>query len=85
MQSTSLSAYASVADILGPLRALVFEAICRAGPLIDEQLFEITGLAPNTCRPRRCELADLGFIRKAGRGVTASGRLADMWEAVPRE
>lgn len=84
IQATSRAAYASVEDFVGPLRALVFEAIARSGPIMDEQLCAVTGLVPNTCRPRRVELATLGFIRKAGRGVTRSGRSADRWEVVPR-
>jgi len=61
------------------LRELVFRAIRDRGPVSDERLLVITGLPPNTLRPRRWELAKAGRIVKVGKGKTASGRSCWLW------
>lgn len=60
------------------LRELVFQAI-KAQPATDEQLAIRLNLAPNTCRPRRVELAQAGLIETVANAQTASGRKAAVW------
>ncbi len=84
MRRTSLEAFASIQDLLGPLRWKVLRALEQLGSATDEQLIALTGMGASTLRSRRVELVALGFVREAGRGVTRSGRGATTWAAVPR-
>lgn len=68
-------------------RAIVLDAIkASADGLTDEQIVSVTGLAPNTARPRRKELADGGLIEAIGTRLTVSGCRAQVWRATtPKE
>ena len=81
---TSLEAYAAIKPSLRPLQEQVLNTIKRFPcGVTDEQLFNITGIAPNTCRPRRIELVALGLVMDTGdRQRTTSGRQAILWKAV---
>lgn len=84
MRGTSLEAFASIRDSIPAMNYRVYRQI-KQRPRTDEELFRLTGLAPNTCRPRRIELVELGLVRDSGkRKATKSGRAAIAWEAVPR-
>jgi hypothetical protein len=52
--------------------------------LTDEQIQEVSGMSPNTQRPRRVECVRKGLLRDSGRmRKTRSGRMAVVWGAVP--
>lgn len=77
--STSREAYASVVNDLGAMRAKVYRALHRK-PRTDEELIRLTGLSPNSCRPRRVELVEMGLVQDSGqRKQTRSGRWAIVW------
>lgn len=78
---TSLEAAAAIRPAALVLREQVFACIVVHGPVTDEQIAELTGLAPNTARPRRVELMDAGRIRAEGTLTTHSGRKARAWVA----
>ncbi len=61
-------------------RQKVYECIV-ANPqgVHDEKIAELTGLLPNTARPRRLELERAGRIVAAGSAKTRSGRKAVTW------
>lgn len=80
---TSIEAAHSVKPSTGALRGKVLDAIREHGPLTDEQISRITGIAPNTARPRRVELMDAGMIVAVGKTKTRSGRFAVAW-GIPR-
>lgn len=64
------------------LREKVLECI-KTHPLglTDERIAELTGLNPNTARPRRLELEKAGRIVASGVSKTRSGRKAVAWVA----
>jgi hypothetical protein len=62
----------------------VLEVIRQAGPggLTDQEIATRLGLAENSVRPRRLELADAGPIADSGeRRETAGGNPAIVWHA----
>ncbi len=62
------------------MREQVYRAIAGAPMgLTDEEIVMVTGLGPNTARPRRVELATAGRIVPAGTRRTRSGRSAQVW------
>ena len=61
------------------LQAIVYRTVQRYGPVTDERISELSGLNPNTCRPRRLELERAGRIVAAGYSKTRSGRKAVAW------
>lgn len=65
------------------LQRVVYDAIREHGPLTDERIAELTGLAANTARPRRLELERAGKVEAAGASRTRSGRRAVAWRVVP--
>ena len=65
------------------LREVVYRAVLDHGPVTDEQIAIITGLAGNTARPRRLELERAGRIAAVGASRTRSGRRAVSWAVVP--
>ena len=77
---TSQDASISILPRHRTLQEKVLDAIsaCPMG-LTDEQIVEVTELAPNTARPRRVELATKGLIESAGTRATKSGRQAQVW------
>jgi hypothetical protein len=76
----SMDASISVLPKQKSLQMKVLEAIRTSlHGLTDEQLVEVTGLAPNTARPRRIELQQAGLIESCGTRATKSGRQAQVW------
>lgn len=75
----SVEAAAAIRTKLPKLRLVVLEIIEGAGPLTDEQIAAMTGLSPNTARPRRIELVNDGLVVKAGVVKNAKGRSAALW------
>lgn len=68
----------------GSARTKVYETILTSGGLTDEQIVVLTGLSPNSARPRRKELQEAGLIFDSGqRRNTATGSKAIVWMATP--
>lgn len=65
------------------LQGIVLACIEAHGPVTDERIAELTGLAANTARPRRLELERAGRIEAVGASRTRSGRRAVAWAVVP--
>ena len=78
---TSIAAASKVAPKAETLRAQVLAFIAsREQGATDEEGMTGCGLAPNTYRPRRWELARAGLIVDSGqRRVTLSGSKAAVW------
>jgi len=79
---TSRKAAQKIRPRIGRLQARVFEFIRDRGPLgvTDEELVESLNMSPNTLRPRRVELRNIGAIIDSGRRrPTRSGRDAAIW------
>jgi predicted ArsR family transcriptional regulator len=74
----SLDAAVSMVGKTATLRERVLQAI-KERPSTDEELSIRLNLAPNTCRPRRVELARDGLIVTVANAKTASGRNASVW------
>jgi hypothetical protein len=64
------------------LQGIVYACIREHGPVTDQQICDLTGLAGNTTRPRRLELCRAGRIEPAGVSVTRAGRKAIAWRVV---
>ena len=83
---TSVRAAELAASFVATYRGVVFLAIVKAGArgLTDEEGAEVTGMSPNTYRPRRIELGDGRegrpvLIVRHGERKTKAGRDADVW------
>jgi len=79
---TSQAAARAVKPRAKGLRAVVVAAFVDAGAagLTDQEASERTGIAGDTLRPRRCELARSGVIRKTDRRrPTPRGGEAAVW------
>jgi len=61
-------------------RGRILDALRLHRALTDEELCRVTGIAPNSLRPRRGELVKLGLVVEAGRGRTSTGRNATTWK-----
>lgn len=82
---TSVAAAESIRPDANRLRAVVLDAIRRAGAdgLTDEEGIAATGLSPSTYRPRRVECVQAGKVIDSGKTrKTASGRNAVVWICV---
>ena len=81
---TSLAAARAITPHLGRLEAVVLAALRAAGQhgLCDHEGMAVTGLGPNTYRPRRVALEMRGLVRDSGlRRKTLAGRYAVAWVA----
>ena len=81
---TSKAAASEMSPYLGRLQACIFDFIasCHAFGATDQEVQEALGIDSSTQRPRRCELANKGLIRKAKiKRKTRSGRQAQVWIA----
>ena len=79
---TSKAASLSMEHRASSVRELVFGYIrsCGGYGSTDEEMREALDLSPNTARPRRCELMEMGRVRDSGRTRTgASGRKCVVW------
>ena len=90
---TSRLAAVSVASATGVMRLRVLTFLRDRGALgaTDEEIADALQMAPNTARPRRCELADPARYGLTGaplivaapvRRQTRSGRTAIVWRAL---
>lgn len=78
---TSFAAAARALGRTGSGRRRVMEALAAAD-LIDEEMQSILHMSPNTQRPRRVELVDLGYVRASGqRRPTIAGSFSIVWTA----
>lgn len=50
----------------GNQRSRIYRLIVQHGGATDEELSEATGIKPDSVRPRRGELVELGFVRDSG-------------------
>lgn len=75
----TLDAYESIQPDLGLKQKIVHDVIMVFGPVTDEEIITMTGLSPNTARPRRVELEKLGLIVPGELRRTRSGRWATTW------
>jgi len=81
---TSREAANSVAPTVSRMEALALEAIRCASDsgLTDSELEAVTGLGPNTARPRRIGLVLKGLVKDSGkRRRLWTGRMAKVWIA----
>jgi hypothetical protein len=81
-RDTQTAAAAAALPRSGTQRAKVLEVIRQAGPagLTDQEIAVVLGLAENSVRPRRLELADDGLIEDSGeRRETSGGNPAIVW------
>ena len=81
--ATSRAAAESAKPSAALMRRKVRDAICAAKDgLTDEEVCALTGIAPNTARPRRIELVTACVVRDSGKTrPTKSGRQATVWVA----
>ena len=82
---TSVAAAESIRPDANRLRAVVLDAIRRAGAdgMTDEEGIAATGIVASTYRPRRVENVQAGKVIDSGKTrKTASGRNAVVWVAV---
>ena len=76
---TSQDAAFAILPKQGSLQERVLKAIEIHGGLTDQEIADITGLSPNTARPRRIELTNAGVIKDGGTRLTKAGRKAVVW------
>ena len=79
---TSRAAADSVKESAGTLREQVYDCIVQWGPICDEVISAMTKIPPNTARPRRVELVELGLVKAMGKTKTRSGRSAVAWGVI---
>ena len=67
-------------------RLRILRAIASAGTdgLTDEQGYSATQIPPNTYRPRRGEIYEVGLIKPISKRPAKSGRLAVAWAATQK-
>jgi hypothetical protein len=71
---------------LRPQHRLIYEAFRERGaPATDAEMSAALGIPGSSYRPRRRELADMGFLEKAGSEAGTGGRSIARWRAVPLE
>ena len=79
---TSREAAASITPHLPSLQVRVLEYIKAHGPVTDQAIIEGLDLSPNSVRPRRIELTQMGLVRQAGTVRQPNGRSAATWVAL---
>lgn len=79
---TSYEAALYIRPHINRLQQQVLSLIKLSGPegLTDEEIVGLTNGNPNTLRPRRRELWQLGLIGTEEKRRNASGRLAHVWK-----
>ena len=83
MQPTSLDAWKSIKDDLGPKRKTVLEALTKLGEASDKQLAQALGWAINRITPRRGELVQIGLVDFSREQVDVrTNRTEIVWRAV---
>jgi hypothetical protein len=71
---------------LRPQHDLIYQAFRdRVTSATDAEMGDLLGIKGSSFRPRRRELADLGYLERAGTVRTSQGRTASLWRAVPLE
>jgi len=82
-QAHSATSKAAARSVTGQLsakaRMQVLAAIIKLGVASDEEIQDYLLMNSSTERPRRGELAKAGYIEKAGKTTTRSGRAAVTW------
>lgn len=81
-RETRAAAEEAIKPSVANLREKVLECIAKHPQgITDEKIADLTGLNPNTARPRRLELEKAGRIVASGTAKTRSGRKAVTWRA----
>ncbi len=86
--NTSKDAAAKIETKARTLRGTVYSflKISNLYGATDEELQTVLGMNPNTERPRRIELVELGLVKDSGRKRdTKSGRKAVVWVAINKQ
>lgn len=84
--SRAAAVWADASGLVTTARAEVLRLLMDLGrALTDEEIAEALAMSPNTARPRRVELVELGLVAPDGEGVTRAGRRAVRWRATVRE
>lgn len=76
----SQDAAAAIHEKAPSLRDKVYELL-RHEALTDEMIAARLDMNPNTARPRRIELHNMGLIEQVGTALTVSKRTAALWRA----
>ena len=79
---TSREAAERIRPLTSVDRQKVYEALFQSGErgLTDAEIRQMTGLASDTARPRRCELVTGGFVRDSKRTrPSPSGNAMKVW------
>ena len=86
-RDNSAEARAAIRTKSAALRAQILEFVREQGELgaTDEECQHALGMAGNTQRPRRSELAAADMVRASGKRKTTSGRNAVVWIATTEE
>ncbi len=83
---TSKAAASRIKKQVGPMHIKVLQFLADIDGATDEQMQDQIPMSPNTQRPRRCELTQMGRIEDSGRrGLTKAGREAVVWRLVKRD
>jgi hypothetical protein len=77
--------YAALTVKLSPSKRSVYDAIRDHGPITDEGICDVTGVAGRTVRPRRAELAKMGLVRRSTTAKPEGNRRVGIWELTPVE
>jgi predicted ArsR family transcriptional regulator len=65
-------------------RAVLRAIVTDAGGLTDSEVSSLTAIPPNTARPRRVELVNLGLVEASGHTRENNyGNLEAVWVATP--
>lgn len=79
---TSREAAVSITPHVPSLQVRVLDYIKAHGPVTDAQIIDGLDLSPNSVRPRRIELTQLGLVRQNGTVRQPNGRNAATWAVI---
>ena len=82
MQQTSMDAYQSIKGKLNHNEQIVFDQLQVSGGCTDEKLSDLLGWSINRVTGRRNKLVEKGFVKKVGKKLGKSGRMANVWGVV---
>lgn len=78
---TKINSYLSITkEQLSNQQQKIYDCLCQSNePLTDEEIWERTGMNPNSERPRRGELVHYGLVVPSELKKTRSGKMAVSW------
>ena len=84
-ETTSKAAAVEIESKVHQDRYRIWSYLCEVGPLTDEAIAHDLRMSPNTVRPRRGELVEMGCVIDAGeRQVVKSGNKAIAWKPLQK-